>query len=128
MRPIDGGSRRTSGVHGRAERPIRPQPVEPDPALTALDLVRAPVWIFDTDCGRVHWANTAGLVIWNATSLSELRARDMGAEMSRTVADRLAQYQADFVTHASVFSEHWTHYPGRAASYAERAPVGLSTA
>ena len=78
----------------------------------ALDLVLQPVWIYDFDRRRVHWANAAALKMWKAESLRELCRRDMGADMSATVARRLAQYQADFITHAAVFNERWTLYPG----------------
>lgn len=78
-----------------------------------LDELRTPVWIFDIDRQRVHWANPAALAIWRASSLQELRARDMGGDMSATVAARLRQYQADFVSHGAHFNEQWTLYPGR---------------
>jgi diguanylate cyclase (GGDEF)-like protein len=78
----------------------------------ALDLVQQPVWIYDFDRLRVHWANAAALKVWKAESLQELCSRDMGADISATVARRLAQYQADFITHAAVFNERWTLYPG----------------
>ncbi|MFT3803850.1 MAG: bifunctional diguanylate cyclase/phosphodiesterase [Burkholderiaceae bacterium] len=85
--------------------------------LAALDELRTPVWVFDIDHRRVHWANPAALAVWRAASLDELRARDMGADMSATVSARLAQYQADFVSHGARFNEQWTLYPaGRPVS------------
>jgi diguanylate cyclase (GGDEF)-like protein len=78
----------------------------------ALDLVSQPVWVFDIDRQRVHWANAAALEVWSAPSLGELCARDMGRDMSESVARRLAQYQSDFVAEAAVFNEQWTLYPG----------------
>jgi diguanylate cyclase (GGDEF)-like protein len=77
----------------------------------ALDMLTQPVWIFDIDASRVHWANAAALSIWNASSLQELCARDMGRDMSPTVASRLKQYQSDFDAHGAVFNEQWTLYP-----------------
>jgi diguanylate cyclase (GGDEF)-like protein len=82
------------------------------PDYRALELIGAPVWIFDIDRRRVHWANSAALRIWSAASLDELCTRDMGADMSESVARRLAQYQADFLGHGAVFHEQWTLYPG----------------
>lgn len=76
-----------------------------------LNLITLPVWIFDIDRRRVHWANEAAIRIWNAASLEELCSRDMGRDMSATVASRLAQYQADFRTQAGSFTEQWTLYP-----------------
>jgi len=82
------------------------------PDYRALELIGAPVWIFDIDHRRVHWANSAALRVWNAATLDELCARDMGADMSESVARRLAQYQSDFLGHRAVFHEQWTLYPG----------------
>ncbi|MBT0570159.1 EAL domain-containing protein [Curvibacter sp. CHRR-16] len=86
---------------------------------TGLGLVAAPVWIFDIDASRIEWANAAALQVWRADSLAELRSRDMGANMSTTVAKRLKQYQLDFQQHNAVFHELWTVYP-------EEVPVHLN--
>ena len=80
--------------------------------FAALNLVSLPVWIFDIDHRRVHWANNAALQVWQAPSVEELCGRDMGLDMSQSVARRLAQYQSDFKTHAAAFNEQWTLYPG----------------
>jgi PAS domain-containing protein len=77
----------------------------------ALDLIHRPVWIFDIDLRRVHWANSAALRIWDAATLQALCERDMGVDMSASVAQRLAQYQIDFETKDAAFNEHWTLYP-----------------
>lgn len=91
----------------------------PAPAATGeqtrfegLALLRHPVWVFDIDRGRVHWANKAALEqVWSAPSLAELQARDMARDMSPAVAARLAQYQSDFISRDAVFNDHWTLYP-----------------
>ena len=83
----------------------------------ALNLISQPVWIFDIDLRRVHWANNAALQVWNSPLLDELCGRDMGADMSESVARRLAQYQQDFISHGASFNEQWTLYPaGRPVS------------
>lgn len=82
------------------------------PGYDALNLITLPVWIFDIDRRRVHWANLAALRIWGAADLAELQARDMGRDMSASVARRLAQYQSDFRSHGATFTEQWTLYPG----------------
>ncbi len=84
-----------------------------DPCIpfAALNLIALPVWIFDTDRRRVHWANTAALRVWAAESVDELQARDMGSDMSESVARRLVQYQSDFEASGAVFHERWTLYP-----------------
>jgi diguanylate cyclase (GGDEF)-like protein len=73
--------------------------------------LRTPVWIFDIDKGRVIWGNESSLRIWAADTLDELTARDMGSDMSQSVAQRLAQYQEDFISSDAVFSENWSLYP-----------------
>lgn len=80
--------------------------------LSALNLLHHPVWIFDVDAKRVHWANRAAITqVWHAESLAKLRSRDMGADMSPSVARRLTQYRADFISHGAAFNERWTLYP-----------------
>lgn len=84
-------------------------PVGPEALLNRLE---TPVWIFDIDLSRVHWANTAALEVWAAPSLQALSSRDLGADMSESVAHRLQQFQRDFLDHDARFSEIWTLYPG----------------
>lgn len=91
------------------------QPPPPTDTLAALGQVRQPLWVFDIDKSRVHWANASALEIWNAKSLEELCSRDMAVDMSPSVAKRLFQYQSDFERQvAASFSEVWTLYPGGA--------------
>jgi diguanylate cyclase (GGDEF)-like protein len=78
----------------------------------ALNLITQPVWVFDIDLRRVHWANGAALQMWDAPDLAELCHRDMGSDMSGSVARRLTQYQQDFISQDAVFVEQWTLYPG----------------
>lgn len=91
----------------------------PVPALPGLDSERIatlsrlcnPIWIFDIDTSRVHWANEAALGVWRSPSLAELTTRDLGKDMSESVARRLRQYQLDFASSDARFSELWTLYP-----------------
>ena len=78
--------------------------------LEGFNRIVTPVWVFDTDRSRVCWANQAALKMWRTESIEELSERDMGNEMSPTVAQRLKQYQQDFRQGAS-FTELWTLYP-----------------
>ena len=80
--------------------------------LSDFERLRKPVWVFDTDLSRVVWCNHSSLEVWQADSMSELLSRDMGADMSASVANRLKQYQTDFVrTEGCQFREVWTVYP-----------------
>ncbi len=83
------------------------------PVFSAEDLDRLDTvyWIYDIDRKRVAWANAAAIRLWDADSLEELRARDLSADMSRTVEQRLQQYREDFERYDSVFREAWTFYP-----------------
>ncbi len=82
-----------------------------DGQLLFIDHLATPIWIFDIDHSRVVWANLAGLKVWCAETLEELRARDLGRDMSVSVAKRLRQYQEDFEHQGAAFSELWTLYP-----------------
>lgn len=74
--------------------------------------LQAPVWVFDIDLGRVVLANDAACEFWQAVDEQDLRTRDMAAEMSQAVSQRLRQYQQDFTHSDPVFNEMWTLYPG----------------
>ena len=85
--------------------------VEPILGRDYIDARDTVGWIYDTDRKRVVWANRAALRVWNAESLEELRARDLSVDMSRSVEQRLKQYQEDFISHGATFREAWTIYP-----------------
>ena len=76
-----------------------------------MDRLTTPVWVFDIDHSRVVWANQAGLEVWRAETMAELTARDLGKDMSISVAKRLRQYQEDFEKQGATFAELWTLYP-----------------
>lgn len=78
--------------------------------LAEMNVLINPVWVFDIDNTRVLWANLTALNFWNAENLEQLIQRDMGRDMSPTVARRLKQYQADF-RQGSSFTESYTLYP-----------------
>lgn len=80
-------------------------------AFAMLEHISQPLWVFDIDHKRIYWANAAALEVWRAPTLHALCLRDMGADMSQSVALRLAQYQHDFTTQNAVFNERWTLYP-----------------
>ena len=78
--------------------------------LQAYRHIVLPIWVYDIDNGRVHWANPPALKLWQADTLQELRSRNLAREMSPTVAKRLLQFKADIET-GGTFSEQWTLYP-----------------
>jgi diguanylate cyclase (GGDEF)-like protein len=79
--------------------------------FSIYDRLDTGIWIFDVDHKRVLWANRKAQEISGAATLEELRSRDMGADMSHSVEQRLRQYQQDFCKHDVSFSEIWTLYP-----------------
>jgi hypothetical protein len=78
----------------------------------ALDWISRAVWVFDVERRRVHWANAPALALWQADSLDTLRNRDLGVDMSPSVARRLAQFQHDLQAGRARVTEQWTLYPG----------------
>ena len=73
--------------------------------------LRAPIWVYDIDARRVAYANKAACELWGAPNEASLQARDLSQGMSTTVAERLRQYQAEFLIRNAEFSEVWTLFP-----------------
>jgi diguanylate cyclase (GGDEF)-like protein len=82
-----------------------------DPSFAMARRLRVPVWVFDIDHSRIVFANESACALWNAENEEELRSRNLGADMSITVARRLKQYQTDFRESDATFTELWTLYP-----------------
>ncbi|WP_415713941.1 putative bifunctional diguanylate cyclase/phosphodiesterase [Roseibium sp.] len=86
--------------------------VDHDLIATIYDRQDTGLWIFDIDYKRVLWANRKALEITDSETLEELQSRDMGADMSHSVEQRLRQYQTDFGQNEDAsFKEIWTLYP-----------------
>ncbi|MCV6545921.1 MAG: EAL domain-containing protein [Cohaesibacter sp.] len=86
--------------------------------LSSILSLTTPLWVFDIDRSHVVWANDAAVALWQADSQDDLYQRDMGADMSASIAERLKQYQSDFEKDKKTFSEVWTLYPnGRPLTY-----------
>lgn len=81
-----------------------------DPFRLARRLSTA-VWVYDTDCQRIAFANEAACEIWRADDEASLKARDLSQGMSKTVENRLRQYQSDFLERDARFVETWTLHP-----------------
>jgi len=69
------------------------------------------LWVFDIDSARILKANAAACALWQAESEKDLRGRNLGQDMSVTVAKRLQQYQTDFLRSDAAFTELWTLFP-----------------
>lgn len=77
--------------------------------LSALDLLRSPVWVFDIDEMKMWWANSAAVKLWDAPNLEALLARDFD-DASQATRTRLQGYLERFERGETVV-EQWTFYP-----------------
>ena len=85
--------------------------------LRALDVLRAPVWIFDLDHGVKWWVNLAAVALWGASDREELLART--SSMSEATRTRLEVHRRRF-ERGETTQERWTFYPdGQAPLLAE---------
>ncbi len=98
------------------DSPLRASSIGPPEFLTkgrSFDFayrLQTPVWLFDIDAARIVFANEAACALWRAEDEAALQDRDLGADMSPAVRERLRQYQTDFWNGTS-FNETWTLYP-----------------
>lgn len=78
-------------------------------AARGWDALRAPIWLYDPINLKGVYANRAALLLWGASSLPELLARDLGKLSPAVLArvQRLAQVTAD----GGDVVERWTFYP-----------------
>ncbi|MDR5866442.1 sensor domain-containing diguanylate cyclase [Halomonas koreensis] len=84
----------------------------PTPASASLlDRLQTPVWIFDIERERMHYANAAALRLWNAETHEALYGRDWSSTMSEASRQRLADYLPRLAAGEPI-SEQWTFYPG----------------
>lgn len=80
--------------------------------LCELERLQQPVWVFDLDNARILWSNESALQVWRSDSKEELLSREMGTDMSVSVAKRLNQYKTDFDRDETAqFTELWTVHP-----------------
>lgn len=96
-------STRTAGTRLLSSR------IDPFAIARRLD---SPIWVYDIDNCKIVHANAAACHLWQAATEEELAERDLGKDMSTTVAKRLRQYQSDFIENDAKFQEMWTLYPG----------------
>ncbi|NQZ33588.1 MAG: EAL domain-containing protein [Oceanospirillaceae bacterium] len=68
------------------------------------------VWIYDIDNYRIHWANPAALLLWEADDLTELLQRDFSTNTSEAVQSTLRDYRHTFEKNQSV-SMFWRFTP-----------------
>lgn len=69
-----------------------------------------PIWVVDINSHRIPWANPAGLEFWQASSVEELAARDLGNKVPEAVRVRV-QRAIERVERHEAFQEDWTFFP-----------------
>ncbi|WFM70757.1 sensor domain-containing diguanylate cyclase [Halomonas sp. CKK8] len=76
-----------------------------------LDRLQTPIWIFDIEQERMHYANAAAVRLWGAETPQALYARDFSSTMSEATRRRLADYLPR-LARGETIDEHWSFYPG----------------
>lgn len=77
--------------------------------LSALNLLRSPVWVFDIYDMKVWWANAAAVKLWDAPDLESLLNRDF-SDASQTTHARIQSYLERFLRGETAV-DRWTFYP-----------------
>ncbi|MDF3068673.1 MAG: sensor histidine kinase [Polyangiaceae bacterium] len=91
--------------------PLSPDVLASPPALSALQVLSTPVWVFDLSRRRVTWANQAAVEFWKADSEAQLLERDFGREFSLASEGRMSGYAHRLKAEPRI-TEQWTLYPG----------------
>jgi signal transduction histidine kinase/AmiR/NasT family two-component response regulator len=79
--------------------------------MVMFDLLEHPIWVFDIEKQAMWWANTAGLNLWNASSLDELLSRSYADDMSKASSRRLKGYMERFQQGERGVLDKWTYFP-----------------
>lgn len=78
--------------------------------LSGLEVLRAPVWIYDLDLAEFWWANRSALRMFCAESFEALVARQRHESMTEGMQRRLDNYRFRFAR-GEELTEQWTFYP-----------------
>jgi PAS domain-containing protein len=78
--------------------------------LEVFNLLKHPIWVFDSERKAMFWANHAALQIWKADSLQSLLSRDFASDMSKSVEFRQKETLAK-VSRNEIVQMRRTFYP-----------------
>ncbi|MEP4037928.1 response regulator [Pseudophaeobacter sp.] len=78
-------------------------------SLGHFEQLATPIWVFDVDNHRMWWANAAGVMFWEASSLENLLCRDFSTD-SDIVRTRLHQVVRNGPGQKGI-QDTWTLYP-----------------
>jgi hypothetical protein len=93
-------------------------------SLPAFTWMRTPVWVFDYDNLRTVWANPAGLLLWQAGTVAELRSRDC-SDISPSARNLLAGFLEALRRGESSPPVPWTIYPNGIPTSITITPTGI---
>ncbi len=86
--------------------------------------MRTPVWVFDFDNLRTVWANPAGLLLWRADSVAELRSRDC-SDLSPAARNLLSGFLDALRRGEPAAPVPWTLYPNGIPTAITITPTGI---
>jgi diguanylate cyclase (GGDEF)-like protein len=64
--------------------------------MLQLDNLTIPIWIYDIEGYRIHWANSPAIRFWESQSLEDLCARDLRPAIPEAVFESYREYQNAF--------------------------------
>lgn len=79
-------------------------------ALSMLELLATPVWLWDIDTRKLMWGNRAALQFWCARDVNALLDTDAFSGLSNADEARLRGYLTRLESERRI-SEQWTFYP-----------------
>lgn len=78
--------------------------------LYTLKTLHNPIWVYDIERFRIHWANDQALAFWEADSEEELYSRDFRENMSEAIAELLKNDLSKFRS-GQQHTQWWTLFP-----------------
>lgn len=78
--------------------------------LDSLYALHNPIWVYDIEHYRIHWANGQALAFWEAESAEELYARDFRKDMSEAIYNLLC-HDLEAYRDGREYTQWWTLFP-----------------
>lgn len=78
--------------------------------LYTLKTLHNPIWVYDIERFRIHWANDQAMAFWEAESEEELYSRDFRENMSEAIVELLKNDLSKFRS-GQQHTQWWTLFP-----------------
>ncbi|QEQ96768.1 bifunctional diguanylate cyclase/phosphodiesterase [Neptunomonas concharum] len=78
--------------------------------LDTLKALQNPIWVYDVERFRIHWANEQAMSFWEAESAAELYSRDFSENMSEAIYTLLKNDLKGF-RNGKEHTQWWTLFP-----------------